>query len=313
MACALLWIINSAAATGILAQTGKPAPEPSMRQAIGLATSGHCKEALPLLKRALPAASSQKVRSDVQMATLHCAMALDQEQIAVDTLLWLRHNSPDDPEVLYIATHYFSELGMRAARLLQASAPSSFQAHKLEAEGLESQGKNDEAAAIYNSILEANPKVPGIHYRLGQIALDKAGPSGATDEAKAEFQKEVEVDPSNASAEFILGELARRAGDWDEAIRHFSHAAKLDVGFSEAYLALGMSLAASGKFVEARPPLESYVKMQPEDPAGHYQLAIAYARTGDTKGAAREMALQAQATSRAKAPTDTVEGHSLHP
>ena len=313
MACALLFILHCAAPAGLLAQTGKPAPGPSLQQAIGLATTGHCKEALPLLKRALPLASNQKVKSDAQMATLHCALALDQEEIAVDALLWLKHNSPDDPEVLYIATHYFSELGMRAARQLQATAPTSFQARKLEAEGLESQGKNDEAAAIYNSILEANPKVPGIHYRLGQIALDKAGPSGSTDEAKAEFQKEVEVDPTNASAEFILGELARRAGDWDEAIPHFSHAAKLDVGFSEAYLALGMSLAASGKFAEARPPLESYVKMQPEDPAGHYQLAIAYARTGDTKGASREMALQAQATSRAKAPTDTVEGHSLHP
>lgn len=74
-----------------------------------------------------------------------------------------------------------------------------------------------------------------------------------------------------------------------------------------------MSLAASGKFSEATPPLESYVKMQPEDPAGHYQLAIAYARTGNQQGAAREMALQAQATSRAKTPTDTVEGHSLQP
>lgn len=312
--CALLCILQGAAPAGLtVAQTGKPAPAISLQQAINLAASGHCKEALPLLRRELPLASNQTVKYDARMAALRCAMALDQEQTAVDTLLLLKHDSPNDPEVLYIATHYFSELGMRAAQRLQASAPSSFQAYKLEAEGLESQGKNDEAAAIYSSILEANPKVPGIHYRLGQIALDKAGPSGSTDEARKEFQKEIEVDPTNASAEFILGELARRAGDWEEAIRRFSHAAKLDAGFSEAYLALGMSLAASGKFAEAAPPLESYVKMQPEDPAGHYQLAIAYARTGNKEGAAREMALQAQATSRAKTPTDTVEGHSLHP
>ena len=55
-----------------------------------------------------------------------------------------------------------------------------------------------------------------------------------------------------------------------------------------------MSLASAGKFGEAIPPLETYVKMEPGDPSGHYQLAIAYGRTGNTDGAAREMALQQQ-------------------
>ncbi len=108
---------------------------------------------------------------------------------------------------------------------------------------------------------------------------------------RREFQSEVDVDPSNASAQFVLGELARRAGDWNEAIARFSQAAKLDAGFSEAYLALGMSLAASGQFSQAISPLETYVKLQPEDPAGHYQLAIAYSRTGNKDAATREMAV----------------------
>jgi predicted Zn-dependent protease len=214
--------------------------------------------------------------------------------------------------VLYIATHYFSELGTRAAERLQAAAPNSYQAQKLQAESLESQGKNDEAAVIYNKILETYPKTPGIHYRLGQIDLDRAGQDGPTDEAKKEFKQEIEIDPTNAAAQFVLGELARRAGDWDEAVSRFSQAMKHDAGFSEAYLALGMSLAASGKFAQAIAPLESYTKMQPEDPAGHYQLAIAYTRTGNKEGAAREIALQAQAASHSNA-TDNAQGHSLHP
>ncbi len=80
------------------------------------------------------------------------------------------------------------------------------------------------------------------------------------DDAKAEFNKELEVDPNNAAAHFVLGELARRAGQWDEAAEEFSRAAKLDAGFSEAYLALGMSLASARKYAEAVPPLESYVR-----------------------------------------------------
>ncbi|PYV63700.1 MAG: hypothetical protein DMG95_06210, partial [Acidobacteria bacterium] len=58
---------------------------------------------------------------------------------------------------------------------------------------------------------------------------------------------------------------------------------------------LGISLNSGGKFGNAVAPLEKYVKMQPADPAGHYQLATAYARTGRKLDADREMALQREA------------------
>jgi tetratricopeptide (TPR) repeat protein len=292
------------------AQAGQPAGS-GVGRGIALVENGKCQEAIPVLKRGLPAAKGEE-KYHAQMALVRCAMALDQEQTAVDTLLTLKRENPNDPEVLYISTHYFSELGMRAARQLQTVAPDSYQEQRLEAETLESEGKNDEAAAVYNKILAANPKVTGIHYRLGQIALAKAGDSGPTDDAKVEFEKELQVDPTNAAAEFILGELARRAANWDEAIKHFSRATSLDAGFSEAYLALGMSLGASGKYADAVKPLTAYTKMEPGDPAGHYQLAQAYSHTGDKAGATRELELQRQAASRAKA-TDNAEGHAVHP
>jgi tetratricopeptide (TPR) repeat protein len=305
-------LISAATALLVHAQpaTGTSATTPL--QAIDLANGGRCKEAYPHLKRMVSQLTDRSLKYNAEMSLVRCAMALDQEQTAVDTLLQLKRDEPNNPEVLYIATHYFSELGIRAAQQLQAQSPASYQARRLQAEALESSGKNDEAAAIYRKILEENSKIPGIHYRLGQIALESAGANGSTDEARREFQSEIDVDPSNASAQFVLGELARRAGDWNEAIAHFTRAAKLDAGFSEAYLALGMSLAASGQFAPALSPLETYVKLQPEDPAGHYQLALAYSRTGNKDGAAREMALQAQAASRIK-PSDTTEGHPVHP
>jgi Flp pilus assembly protein TadD len=252
----------------------------------------------------------KQLKYHAEMAMVRCAMALDDEETATGALLRLRRDSPDDPEVLYIATHYFSELGMRASQQLEAKAPASYQARKLQAEALESQGKGDEAAAIYQKILLENPKTPGIHYRLGQIELAKAEGGGSTAAAKAEFEKETEVDPSNASAHFVLGELARRSNEWDDAVREFSLAAKLDVGFSEAYLALGMSLAASGKFAGAISPLQQYVKMQPGDPAGHYQLAMAYSRTGNKVGAEQELTLQTKAQAAGQS-SDTAEGHAI--
>ncbi len=266
----------------------------STRQAIALVEQGRCKEALPKLQRALPRLTDPQLRYSAAMAEARCAMALEQANTAIGALLQLRREFPNDPEVLFVTVHYFSQLAMRTSQELAAKAPTSPQARRLEAEAFESQGKWDEAAGIYRGILDRNPGLPDIHYRLGQVLLSQAGESGPVDDARAEFEKELQVDPRNAAAEFVLGELARRAGRWEEATRHFSRASSLDVGFAEAYIALGMSLASAGKFAEAIPPLQTYVKMVPSDPSGHYQLAIAYRRTGNTKGAAREMALQKQ-------------------
>lgn len=281
------------------------------QKALKLAEEGKCQEALPTLKRALPRLADKDLKYHTAMGITRCAMSIQDDQTSADALLLLMRDFPDDPEVLYIATHYFSEMGMHAAQELTAKNPSSSQARKLQAEAHESQGKNDEAAAVYNQILHDNPQTPGIHYRLGQILLAEAGTTGSTDQARLEFHKELEVDPLNAASEFILGEFARRQGDWSDATAHFTRASTLDVGFAEAYLALGMSLNASGKFADAVKPLESYVKMQPGDPAGHYQLAIAYTRTGNKEGSSEQLALQAKATSNAQGTTDTTEGHEV--
>jgi tetratricopeptide (TPR) repeat protein len=265
-------------------------------QGISLASRGRCREALPLLKRAAPLLTDKPLKYRAAMATARCAMSLDQTETAIQALLLLNREFPHDPDVLYSSTHFFSELASRAAQELAATAPESHQAEQLEAEAFESQENWDKALAEYKRILEQDPKVAGIHYRLGRIFLSRS--PAETENAKAEFEQELKIDPENASAEFMLGEMARQAGQWDEAIGYFSRAAKLDEGFQEAYLALGMSLNSAGKFSDAITPLRSYIKMEPGDPAGHYQLATAYARTGRKPEAEREMALEREAAAK---------------
>ena len=219
-------------------------------------------------------------------------MSLEQTDAAVHALTTMQREFPNDPQVLYIATHYFSELATRASQQLAAVAPASYQTHELEAEADESQGKWDDALAEYREILKQNPNLPGIHYRIGRVRLAGPETASSTDQAAQEFEAELKIDPANASAEFFLGEIARRAGRWESAVPHFSKATKLDPGFSEAFLALGMSLNSSQKFADAVAPLEKYVKMEPADPAGHYQLSLSYSQTGRRDDATREMAMQ---------------------
>jgi tetratricopeptide (TPR) repeat protein len=275
----------------------------STERAIAMASKGKCREALPILKKAAAQVAEKDLKYDILMSTARCAIGLEQTEAAVKTLLELNRTFSKDPEVLYLTTHYYSELAMKASQALAEAAPDSAQAQQLEAEAFESQGQLDKAVTQYRTILEKNPQRRGIHYRLGRLYLTKT--PADTENARKELEDELKIDPDSAAAEFLLGEIARQAGQWDDAIKHFGRATKLDEGFVEAYLALGISLNASGKFGEAVSPLENYVKVQPDDPAGHYQLATAYARTGRKQDAQRELTLQQETA--AKSPRTSAQ------
>ena len=262
---------------------------PSPQDALDLADHGRCAEALPVLKRAAQATDKQ-VSYRAALAGARCAMTLDRRADALELLAILARKFPDDPEAAYTSARYLSQLANQTAEHLAATAPNSVQVHKMNAEVLESQGKGDEAIADYRKLLAQDPKLPELHFRIARLLLEKNPPQ--TEESKKELDEELKVAPNNSAAEFALGEIARRGADWPTAIEHFQRAANLDAGFVEAFLALGMSLNAASRFHEAVPPLERYTKMQPEDPAGHYQLATAYSRTGNKAAAQRELAEQ---------------------
>lgn len=279
------------------AAKGRPASAGDSERAVNLAESGHCPEALPLLKRTIRQTADHDLKKRIGLDGLHCAMTREVPYESLDFLAVLTRDFPHDPDVLYAATHAFSDLSMRTSQDLARDAPFSFQVHELNAEALEIQGKWAEAAAEYQKILDINPMLPGVHARLGRAYLSKPQPS-PDDVAKAKkaFEEEIEIDPRNAGAEFVLGQLAADSGDSSGAIQHFTKATKLDSNFSEAFLGLGTSLNSAKRFADAIPPLETYEKMAPDSPTGHYQLAVAYAGAGRKADANREAQLQRQAS-----------------
>ena len=265
----------------------------SSQKAVSLAENGRCKEALPLLKIASQERSDKDAQRKAGILGVRCALSLDQRSAVGEFLAILNREFHNDPEVLYVSVHAYSDLATRTAMDLAQSAPSSYQARELNAESLEKQGKWDDAAKEYQEILKQFPHAPGVHFRMARIYLSKPDPEAdASEKARKELQMELERDPKNAGAEYLLGELAREAAQWDEAINHLSRATKVDPTFADAFLGLGMSCISARQIAEAIPPLEAYVKMQPANPAGHYHLAVAYSRAGRTEDAKREAALQ---------------------
>ena len=219
-------------------------------------------------------------------------MTLHQNDAALEFLDLLAREFPKDPEALYVAVHAYSDLSTLSSQKLAREAPSSYQAHELLAESFETQGKWDDAEKEYRAMLKQNPNLPGIHFRIGRILLSKRNPDpAAANEAKQEFVQELQIDPRNAGAEYVLGELARQNQEWDDAVNHFSRATKFDSQFGEAFLGLGMSLIAEKRYSEALTPLETAVKLEPKNPDAHYNLAMAYTRAGRKQDGEKEFAI----------------------
>ncbi|HET8825325.1 MAG TPA: tetratricopeptide repeat protein [Terriglobales bacterium] len=223
---------------------------------------------------------------------------------AEEFLQVLRRDFPHDPEVLYQAAHAYSDLSQQASQQLVRDAPFSYHAHELTAEQLEMQGKWDQAIAEYKKILEINSSLPGIHFRIGRAMLSQPNPSPEViAEAKRNFELELKIDPQNAGAEGVLGEIAAKAGEQAEAINHYKRATVLDNGFAEAYMGLGTALVNEKRFAEAVPPLETAVKLAPDDPMAHYNLALALSRVGRKEEADREFAIHHKMQEAGPAPT----------
>jgi tetratricopeptide (TPR) repeat protein len=292
-----LWLDSASLAQQVKVPAAAGGSGLSAEKAVTLAEQGRCKESIPALKRAMSGQVPAETRKRAGIVGIRCSLSVDDRDSASEFIRLLNKQFSHDPDVLFVLVHAYSDLSTRTAQDLGRTAPQSLAAHKLNAEALEMQGRWEPAQLEYEGILEKEPNTPGIHFLLGRLLLSKpdAGPE-ATERAKQEFLKEVEIDPKNAGAQYILGELARRDEKCDEAIPRFSQAAKLDPNFGEAYLGWGACLVALKHYEEAIPPLEAAVRLQQGNPAAHYNLAVALSRTGKKEEAEQEFAIQRQLT-----------------
>ena len=300
MACLWFEPVTSALQAKVAAAPSSPL---SPEKALSLAEQGHCRESISALKRAMTGRVAAATRKQAGVAGIRCSLAVDDRDSALVFIQLLNKQFARDPDVLYVTVHAYSDLSTRTAQDLGRTAPQSIAAHKLNAEALELQGKWEPAQLEYEGIIRKEPGARGIHFLLGRLLLSRpdAGPDAAH-RARQEFLKELQIDPNNGGAEYILGELARREEKWDEAISRFSQAAKLDPNFAEAYLGWGVSLVAAKKYQEAIPPLRTAARLTPGNPEVHYALATALQRSGQKQEAEKEFAIHRRLNSAATAP-----------
>ena len=249
--------------------------------AMSLSEIGRHQEAVAALEQAFrQTAGDRALRRLVGLHLQRTYTDLDRDADAVAVALELSRSYPDDPEVLYHTGRLFGNYAYLQTTKLARVAPDSPWLHQAAGEANESQGLLDQAIIEYRQVLEKAPKRPGLHFRIGRVLLTRAtqgnGDVAAEAEAAAEFEQELQIDPTNANAAYELGELRRKAGKLDEAIPYFERAVTAYPEFEEALVGLGRALISAGRASAAVPYLRKAVTANPQNEVAFYQLAQAY-------------------------------------
>ncbi len=111
---------------------------------------------------------------------------------------------------------------------------------------------------------------------------------GAYEEAIAEFERAIELEPDNPGARRNLGTVYIELTQWEEAAAAYEKAIELDPDFGEAYGDLVGAYFYLDRIPEALEAGEKAVELAPDYATAHNNLGAVYANQGDLEAAIAE-------------------------
>jgi tetratricopeptide (TPR) repeat protein len=173
-----------------------------------------------------------------------------------------------------------------------------------EAEVLLDSNEFDQAKRKYAQLTSEFPDYPNLHFAFGRLLLE----THDTDEAIAEFQRELQRDPKNVNSMLEIAAVLRMT-DPQGALNYAIEAAKLAPQLPFAHYLLGLLRFDTGDPAAAIPELEIAQKAFPQEAEVYFSLGNAYGRVGRKADAAKARAefarLKAEA---AKQPGPNIYG-----
>lgn len=120
-------------------------------------------------------------------------------------------------------------------------------------------GKLQRAAELYREGLRLEPDHPSLLGRLGRTLAEAGDQAGAL----AVFQRLVEVQPKLAGAHYNIGFLKDATGDTDGALQAFATAIELNPELDRAWYGRGLILERRGQHRDALTAYEGALKAEP--------------------------------------------------
>jgi tetratricopeptide (TPR) repeat protein len=141
-------------------------------------------------------------------------------------------------------------------------------AHDNFGSALFQKGRVDEAIAQYQTALQIEPGYTDAHNNLGEALFRE----GRVDEATAQFQKALEIQPDYVHAHYNLGIALDREGRLDEAIDQFRKTLEVLTDDLETHINLGIALAQKGLPDQAMVEFRKALEIEPDNPDAHNNL-----------------------------------------
>jgi tetratricopeptide (TPR) repeat protein len=252
--------------------------------AMSLSELGQYHEALPGLDKGFHRSADPVIKRMCGLQLERAYSWLREDSKAVEVALELNRLYPNDPEILYHNGRVFGNFAFLSMQKLVQIAPDSVWRHQAAAEAYESQASYVQAIDQYQRVIALDPRRPGIHYRLGRTFLARSREASSPDdlsEASKDFQKELQLDSSNANAAYELGDIYRTSGQLKEAQEAFELALKSHPDFEEAHLGLAAVLLSQGQPAIALPHLQKALALNHDNPVSWYRLARTEAALGN--------------------------------
>ncbi|MCW5979974.1 MAG: tetratricopeptide repeat protein [Bryobacteraceae bacterium] len=211
---------------------------------------------------------------------LMLANKIGQFELASDLLADMARDGSSEPILVELA-------GLSALRLslLPAEAPAT-EKEKILLAGRAAvdawANRLDDALKAVNTLAALYPRQPNVHYLRGYVLSLRQ-----SDEAMAEFRKELEISPKHVQARLRIAYEYLQRGEAEAGLPYAKEAAALAPEDFSAQTVYGRLLLDANRLKEAVLHLEKAVKLAPTNPDAHFQLATAYGRSGRDGDAAR--------------------------
>jgi tetratricopeptide (TPR) repeat protein len=171
-----------------------------------------------------------------------------------------------------------TEASSRRALALQ---PGSVEARMNLANALLPQGKLDEAATCYETVLRQQPELAAGWFMLGRTRRQQ----GQYGEAERCYRETIRLNPALPGAWVDLGNALRAQGKASEAVSVFREAATRPVAHAGVHYQVGCALQDLGQFNDAADCFRNALRLKPDLAEAYVRLALVLQTRSDYSGA----------------------------
>jgi Flp pilus assembly protein TadD len=184
----------------------------------------------------------------------------------------------DEPQVHFELAKALRSLGQTAeadrqldiykAKLKAESDESAAVLKATQAAEAEKAGDKEKAARLYREASSLEPSDAELAYRLAQVLAEL----GDTAAERAALEQAIGANPGLVQAQYDLGYLDFKAGDYSQAEQHFRRTVEAVPENARAWISLAATLGAESRIEEAKAAVANALRIEPNN-AGALELS----------------------------------------